>query len=60
MIYESQKKALNKYLKKAMKPYTFRLHKEKYKDVIEWLDQQKNRTGYILELIKEDMKKNKK
>lgn len=55
MIRESQKRALDKYIKKTMKPYSFRLHKEKYKDIIEWLDSKENKTQYILDLIKKDM-----
>lgn len=50
-------RAVSKYKKKATRNITLNFHKEYKKDVLDWLDQQPNKTGYIVDLIREDMKR---
>ena len=52
----NQMEYINEYNKKTYKNYSFRIRKEN-KEIIEWLDKQKNITGYLVELIEKDMKK---
>lgn len=49
---------INKYNKEKMKLYSFRFHKENQADIIEHLDKQENKAGYIARLIREDMERN--
>lgn len=43
----------NEYIRKAYTPVTIYLHKEKDADVIDVLKEQKNKTRYIAETIRE-------
>lgn len=52
---KSRQKATNKFLKEHMKVYTFRFHKDNQRDIIEHLDSQKNKAGYIADLIRKDL-----
>ena len=55
MTTEARKRAREKYNKANYKAYTFRFHKTHEADVIERLEEQLNKQGYIRELIKKDM-----
>ena len=46
--------------KRICKVVTFSLHNKKDIDIINQLNKQQNRSGYIKNLIREDMKKNQK
>lgn len=50
--------SINKYNKEKMKLYSVRFHREKQRDIIEHLDNQPNKAGYIARLIREDMERN--
>lgn len=50
--------SINKYNKEKMKLYSVRFHREKQRDIIEHLDSQPNKAGYIARLIREDMERN--
>lgn len=50
--------SINKYNKEKMKLYSVRFHKENQRDIIEHLDNQPNKAGYIARLIREDMERN--
>lgn len=43
------------YVKNNIKQVMILIHKEHDKDIIEWLDQQDNKSGYIKDLIRRDM-----
>lgn len=49
--------SINKYNKEKMKLYSVRFHKENQRDIIEHLDNQPNKAGYIARLIREDMER---
>jgi hypothetical protein len=51
---KAQLKAIDKYNKAKTKTYLIRLNKETDKDVIEILESQKSKQGYIKELIRLD------
>ena len=46
-----------KYQKLNLKQYKFFCHKEKDKDIIDHLEKQGNKQGYLKELIRADIKK---
>jgi len=48
---------INKYNKEKMKLYSFRFHLVNQADIIEHLDSQPNKAGYIARLIREDMER---
>lgn len=52
---KARQKASNKFHKEHMKVYTFRFHKENQRDIIEHLESQKNKAGYIADLIRKDL-----
>lgn len=54
--YEKNKAAHREYDKITYKPINIKIKRDET-DVIAFLDQQPNKSGYILNLIKEDMKK---
>lgn len=58
MISEAQKKARDKYNKEKMVQRVVRFSPRE-QDLLEHLDSHKNRAGYIKELIRQDMEKNK-
>lgn len=47
---------INEFNKQTYKKYTLMIRKDN-EAVIKWLEKQPNKTGYILKLIEEDMKK---
>ena len=52
---KSMQKAVNKFHREKMKVFTFRFHKENQRDVIEHLESQENKAGYIADLIRKDL-----
>lgn len=56
MVSESQLKALYKYDKANTTQIHFKLNNKTDKDIIEHLNKQPNKQGYIKELIRKDMK----
>jgi len=52
----NQMEYINKYNKQTYKKYTIMIRKDN-EAVINHLEKQANKTGYILKLIEEDMKK---
>lgn len=55
MTTEARKRAREKYNKANYKTYTFRFHKNYEANLIEHLEAQPNKQGYIRGLIKKDM-----
>lgn len=51
--------AQRKYDKENTKSYAIRFMKKTEADLIEFLESQDNKSGYIKRLIREDMKKNR-
>lgn len=54
--YQKNKVKRNEYTKSFYKSYSLKIRKEE-KEIIELLDQKENKTDYIVNLIKQDMKK---
>lgn len=59
MTTEAQKKARDKYNKEHYKVVNFKVNRETKKDILEHLEAQPNKQGYIKELIKQDMRTKK-
>lgn len=57
MVSEAQKRAQAKYDKENTKQYMFKLNKIYDQDIIEMLDSQRNRQGYIKDLIRADIER---
>ena len=57
MSTEAQIKASQKYNQNNTKIINLRLNNKTDADVIEWLEKQDNKAGYIKRLIREDMAK---
>ncbi|ERK45218.1 hypothetical protein [Faecalitalea cylindroides] len=55
MLSEAQKRANKKYDLKTYKQITLKIRKDS--DVLKWLEKQNNKNGYIIELIRKDIKK---
>lgn len=55
MVSKSQLKATKKYEKKTYKQILLKIRKDS--NIIEWLEKQPSKNGYIINLIMEDMKK---
>ena len=55
MVSKSQLKATKKYEKKTYKQILLKIRKDS--NIIEWLEKQPSKNGYIISLIMEDMKK---
>ena len=54
---DARKKAVAHYQKAKTKLYAFRMNLEKDKDIINQLDKQANKNGYVKQLIRDDIKK---
>jgi hypothetical protein len=54
---ESQLRATHKYDKKTYQRYLIRINKNTEKDLIDKLEAQKSKNGYIKSLIKKDISK---
>ena len=48
-----------KYAKVKLQQVKFSLHRDRDADLLEWLDQQPNKSGYFKQLIREDMERKK-
>ena len=59
MVSEAQKRNAARYQAANTKMITIRVNKKLEPELLEWLESKKNRSGYILDLIRDDMKKNK-
>lgn len=59
MVSESQKRSAEKYQKANTKLVSVRVNKKLEPKLLEWLESKPSMGGYILELIRADMKKNK-
>ena len=59
MVSESQKRSAKKYQKKNTKLISVRVNKKLEPELLEWLESKPSMGGYILELIRADMEKNK-
>ena len=55
MVSKSQLKATKKYEKKTYKQILLKIRKDS--NIIEWLDKQPSKNGYIINLVMDDMKK---
>lgn len=53
----TQSQRVQKWKTKAVRRYEFYVHKEKEKEIYDFLEPMENRRQYVLDLIKEDMKK---
>ena len=51
--------ANSKYIKEHMKPYTLRLSLVTEQDLIDLLESQPNKAGYIKELMRQDLERKK-
>lgn len=56
---KSQIKAVEKYQKYAIRQIKFGFHRELDSDILEHLDKQQNKQGYIKDLIRADIAKQK-
>ena len=59
MVSESQKRSTEKYQKNNTKLISVRVNKKLEPELLEWLESKPSMGGYILELIRADMEKNK-
>ena len=57
---ENKAKYNAEYEKKMVKQIKFGLNRNTMNDVIEWLDTKDNKQGYIIELIRDDIKPHSK
>ena len=55
MVSKSQLKATKKYEKKTYKQILLKIRKDS--NIIEWLEKQPSKNGYIIDLVMDDMKK---
>ena len=56
----SHGKYVQQYIKDNIRQIRFTLNQKTEKDLIEWMDQQTNKQGYIKALIRADMARQKK
>ena len=59
MVSESQKRSAKKYQKKNTKLISVRVNKKLEPELLEWLERKHSMGGYMLDLVRADMKKNK-
>ena len=59
MVSESQKRSTEKYQKNNTKLISVRVNKKLEPELLKWLESKPSMGGYILELIRADMEKNK-
>lgn len=52
-------KYINDYNKKSYRSYIIKLRFDRDGELISWLDSKKSKNGYIADLIREDIKKEK-
>lgn len=59
MVSESQRKSADKYQKNNTKLVSVRVNKKLEPQLLEWLESKPSMGGYILDLVRADMEKNK-
>ena len=59
MISESQKRSAEKYQKENTKLISVRVNKKLEPQLLEWLESKPSMGGYMLDLVRADMKRNK-
>lgn len=57
MVSKAQLKAVRKYDSKTYKQILLKIRKDS--NIIEWLEKQPSKNGYIIQLIEKDMKEKK-
>ena len=50
----------NRYIKKVMRPVMVSFNRNTEPELVEWIEQQENKQGYIKRLVREDMERQKK
>lgn len=56
----NQSEYVDEYRRENIRQIGFGINKATEADLLEWLDRQKNKQGYIKQLIREDMERKKK
>ena len=59
MVSESQKRSAEKYQKNNTKLISVRVNKKLEPELLEWLESKPSMGGYMLDLLRADMKRNK-
>ena len=59
MLSESQKRSAKKYQKNNTKLISVRVNKKLEPQLLEWLESKPSMGGYMLDLVRADMKRNK-
>lgn len=59
MVSESQKRSAEKYQKNNTKLISVRVNKKLEPQLLEWLESKPSMGGYMLDLVRADMKRNK-
>ena len=59
MVSESQKRSAEKYQKNNTKLISVRVNKKLEPELLEWLESKPSMGGYMLDLVRADMKRNK-
>ena len=59
MVSESQKRSAEKYQKENTKLISVRVNKKLEPQLLEWLESKTSMGGYMLDLVRADMKRNK-
>ena len=59
MVSESQKRSAEKYQKNNTKLISVRVNKKLEPELLEWLESKHSMGGYMLDLVREDMERNK-
>ena len=59
MVSESQKRSAEKYQKNNTKLISVRVNKKLEPELLEWLESKPSMGGYMLDLVRVDMKRNK-
>lgn len=58
MVSENQKRSTAKYQTENTKVITIRVNKKLEPELLEWIESKSSKSKYILDLIRDDMKKN--
>ena len=59
MVSESQKRSAEKYQKNNTKLISVRVNKKLEPQLLEWLESKPSMGGYMLDLVRADMERNK-
>lgn len=57
MVSENQKRSTAKYQTENTKVITIRVNKKLEPELLEWIESKSSKSKYILDLIRDDMKK---